>query len=44
MEELKQCDEVAYVRFASVYRNFQHKEEFLKELEELKKRLPFQEN
>jgi len=33
---LRELDEVAYVRFASVYRNFQAKEEFLSELEELK--------
>lgn len=35
MRELKQVDEIAYVRFASVYRNFQVKEEFLNELEQL---------
>lgn len=29
---LRELDEVAYVRFASVYRNFKDKEEFLKEL------------
>jgi transcriptional repressor NrdR len=33
---LRKLDEVAYVRFASVYRNFQDKEEFLNELEGLK--------
>lgn len=33
---LRELDEVAYVRFASVYRNFQDKEEFLSELEDLK--------
>jgi transcriptional repressor NrdR len=32
---LRQVDEVAYVRFASVYRNFQDKDEFLKELDQL---------
>ena len=37
MNYLKKLDEVAYVRFASVYRNFQHKEEFMSELEELKR-------
>jgi len=37
MEELKKVDEVAYVRFASVYRKFQDKKEFLKELNELKR-------
>jgi len=36
MEELKELDEVAYVRFASVYRKFQDKKEFIKELDELK--------
>ena len=34
---LRELDEVAYVRFASVYRNFKDKEEFLKELNQLKK-------
>jgi transcriptional repressor NrdR len=34
---LRQLDEVAYVRFASVYRNFRDKEEFLRELNGLKK-------
>ena len=29
---LRELDEVAYVRFASVYRNFKDKDEFLKEL------------
>lgn len=36
MNDLRDIDEVAYVRFASVYRNFQDKDEFLSELEELK--------
>ncbi len=36
MDALKELDEVAYVRFASVYRNFQAKEEFLDELKQLK--------
>ncbi len=35
MEELKKLDEVAYVRFASVYLKFQDKNEFLKEVDEL---------
>ncbi len=35
MAELKELDEVAYVRFASVYRKFQAKEEFLAELSQL---------
>jgi transcriptional repressor NrdR len=34
--ELKVLDDVAYVRFASVYRNFQAKAEFLSELKHLK--------
>jgi transcriptional repressor NrdR len=33
---LRDLDEVAYVRFTSVYRKFQDKEEFLKELDQLK--------
>ena len=37
IEQLRKLDGVAYVRFASVYRNFQDKEEFLKELEELRR-------
>ena len=32
---LKSIDEVAYVRFASVYRKFKDKEEFIKELHDL---------
>jgi len=40
IRELKQIDEVAYVRFASVYRKFEAKEEFIKELEELEKPPP----
>lgn len=32
MEKLKDCDEVAYVRFASVYREFKDIETFLAEL------------
>jgi len=35
MHELLQLDEIAYVRFASVYRKFQDKEEFVNELKEL---------
>ena len=37
MDRLKQLDKVAYVRFASVYRDFQDEEEFLKELTTLMK-------
>lgn len=35
MEELRQLDEVAYVRFASVYHRFQDVDEFRDQLEEL---------
>jgi transcriptional repressor NrdR len=35
MERLKTLDKVAYVRFASVYRDFQDAEAFLKELKEM---------
>lgn len=35
MDRLKQLDKVAYVRFASVYRDFQDVETFLGELESL---------
>jgi len=36
MDKLKSRDEVAYVRFASVYREFKDIETFLKELSQLK--------
>ncbi|MBN2001610.1 transcriptional repressor NrdR [candidate division KSB1 bacterium] len=36
MDALLKLDDIAYVRFASVYRNFQAKEEFLSELKQLK--------
>ena len=35
MERLKEIDEVAYVRFASVYRQFKDLDIFMKELESL---------
>lgn len=35
MNHLRRMDQVAYVRFASVYRKFQDKDEFLTELQEL---------
>jgi transcriptional repressor NrdR len=35
MDELRQTDEVAYVRFASVYRSFRDIEEFIVEIKEL---------
>ena len=38
MERLKSRDYVAYVRFASVYRNFQDIDEFYEELRELSAR------
>ena len=38
MEKLKAKDEVAYVRFASVYREFTDLDTFIKELSKLKKR------
>lgn len=36
MEELKKIDQVAYVRFASVYREFKDIDTFMKELESIK--------
>lgn len=38
MEELRLLDEVAYVRFASVYRSFQDIEAFREEVERLRRR------
>jgi transcriptional repressor NrdR len=38
MEELHRLDEVAYVRFASVYRSFQDLEEFREEIERMRHR------
>ncbi len=35
MEELQRLDDVAYVRFASVYRSFRDIEEFVREIQEL---------
>jgi transcriptional repressor NrdR len=35
MEHLRQLDDVAYVRFASVYRNFREAKDFESVLEEL---------
>jgi transcriptional repressor NrdR len=40
MDELRQLDEVAYVRFASVYRSFQDIEEFRQEIERLRQAAP----
>ena len=39
MEKLKQVDEVAYVRFASVYREFKDVSTFMEELGKLLKKL-----
>ncbi len=36
MKKIKKLDNVAYIRFASVYRNFQDAEDFKNELRELK--------
>ena len=36
MEALKLVDQVAYVRFASVYRKFKDVEEFIEEIRALK--------
>lgn len=38
MAHLREIDQVAYVRFASVYRKFQAKEEFLEELKGLEEK------
>jgi transcriptional repressor NrdR len=35
MTELQQMDDIAYVRFASVYRSFRDIEEFVREIKEL---------
>ncbi|MFA6170218.1 MAG: transcriptional regulator NrdR [Candidatus Margulisiibacteriota bacterium] len=35
MEKMHQIDKVAYIRFASVYRKFEHVSEFQREVEEL---------
>jgi transcriptional repressor NrdR len=36
LTKLYELDRVAYVRFASVYRNFENVEEFVSEIERLK--------
>lgn len=38
MDRLKELDEVAYIRFASVYRHFQDLEQFREEIERLSKK------
>jgi transcriptional repressor NrdR len=40
MEQLRGIDQVAYVRFASVYRNFDDVRAFLEEIERLENELP----
>ena len=40
MEALRSLDEVAYVRFASVYREFQAVEEFVREIQDIRARPP----
>jgi transcriptional repressor NrdR len=40
MEELKRLDQVAYVRFASVYRRFEDVQAFREEIERLERDLP----
>ncbi len=40
MRELKQLDQVAYVRFASVYRSFEDVQAFREEIERLERDLP----
>lgn len=40
MEELREMDQVAYIRFASVYRSFNHVREFFNEIENLESDTP----
>jgi transcriptional repressor NrdR len=40
LARLRQLDDVSYVRFASVYKDFQTPEDFAEELSELRKELP----
>ena len=40
MEELRGMDQVAYVRFASVYQSFEDVRAFLEEIERLEHELP----
>jgi transcriptional repressor NrdR len=40
MRELSELDDVAYVRFASVYRKFEDREQFLSEIKEMKLKVP----
>ena len=38
MRALKKTDQVAYIRFASVYRQFEDVEEFIKEIKNISKK------
>jgi transcriptional repressor NrdR len=40
LARLRDLDEVTYVRYASVYKDFQRPEDFEEELSELRKELP----
>jgi len=40
MDSLRGVDKIAYVRFASVYRDFQDEQAFLNELRSLTRQLP----
>ena len=40
MDSLREVDKIAYVRFASVYRDFQDEQAFLNELRSLTRQLP----
>jgi len=40
LARLRELDEVTYVRYASVYKDFQRPEDFEEELSELRKELP----
>jgi transcriptional repressor NrdR len=40
IENLRELDKIAYVRFASVYRDFQDEEAFFNELKNLMRKLP----
>ncbi len=40
LDSLSELDEVAYVRFASVYRQFEDVESFIREIEKLSRRVP----
>lgn len=42
MDELQAIDQVAYIRFASVYKDFKDTEAFLEEVENLKNELPIE--